>query len=64
MKAVSKNGRVFSDRFAKTAIRIGLAKDADNGDAFESKKNSKLKEKKKRVSKPKVEKVKVNKPKK
>ena len=27
MKAVSKRGRVFSERFAKTAIKIGIAQE-------------------------------------
>lgn len=28
MKAISKRGKVFSERFAKTAIKIGIATEA------------------------------------
>lgn len=29
MKAISKRGKVFSERFAKTAIKIGIAKEVE-----------------------------------
>ena len=43
MKAISKKGRVFSERFSKTAIRIGLAEELTEDDNPKPKKGRKPK---------------------
>ena len=43
MKAVSKRGRPFSERFAKTAIKIGLAIEVDENEEVKVKKGRKPK---------------------
>ena len=43
MKAISKRGKVFSERFAKTAIRIGIATEVIEGEEEKPKKGRKPK---------------------
>lgn len=43
MKAISKRGKVFSERFSKTAIKIGIAKEFDGEDEPKVKKGRKPK---------------------